>query len=289
MELTARQLASYEENGFVFVEKLFSAAEVRLLVDELPGLFQEETPRKILEKTGAVRSFFAPDHTNEVYKCVTRLEKLVVPSRQIIGNDIYIHQTKINSKQALLGDWWEWHQDFTFWHEEDGIPLPHMVTAMVFLDDVNEFNGPLLVIPGSHKAGMVSGQPNADVASNDPWFSDYQKSTPYMSQLTANLKYTLTPDLLAQWIERQGIVSVKGAAGSVLFFHGSVFHASSNNLSPWHRNTFLVTYNRADNVPAGAGSPRPDFLAGRDYRPIEPCPDHSLATHDQSRRRLLNV
>jgi ectoine hydroxylase len=284
MELTEEQLSFYEENGFLFLENLFSAKEVQILLSELPELFEQETPRKILEKTGVVRSFFAPDHTNDVYKCLTRLEKLVVPSQQIVKNDVYIHQTKINSKQALLGDWWEWHQDFTFWHEEDGISLPHMVTAMVFLNEVNEFNGPMLVVPGSHKAGIVSQQPNAEIESDGKWFSEYQNSTPYMSQLTANLKYTLSQKLLARWVDKQGIISVKGPVGSVLFFHGSIFHASSNNLSPWDRNTFLVTYNSVDNVPIGVENPRPDFLAGRDYRRLQPEPDHALMEFSQSRQ-----
>lgn len=279
MELTAEQLSFYDENGFLFIENLFSKDEAQLILNELPQLFEQETPRKILEKTGAVRSFFAPDHTNDLFRRLTRLEKLVVPSTQLVGNGVYIHQTKINSKQALLGDWWEWHQDFTFWHEEDNISLPNMVTAMIFLNEVNEFNGPMLVIPGSHKTGIVSEQPNHDRESDDKWFSEYQKSTPYMSQLTANLKYTLSQEILARWIEKRGIVSVKGSVGSVLFFHGSIFHASSNNLSPWDRNTFLITYNSVDNVPIGMESPRPDFLAGRDYREIVPCSSDSLIAH----------
>lgn len=120
---------------------------------------------------------------------------------------------------------------------------PDVVTAIIFLDDVNDFNGPLLLIPGSNKAGLVDSDGNMDVMDPDnEWFNSYQQSTSYMSNLTANLKYTLKKFIMEKWVRKCGIHAAKGPVGTVVFFDGMVFHASSNILSPWNRNDYLVTY-----------------------------------------------
>lgn len=279
MHLTTQQLAFYHENGFLLLENVFTEEELQIILHEMKAVIREDSPRKILEKNGAVRSFFAPDFTNELFEKITRLERLVTPSRQLIGEDVYIHQTKINCKHAMVGDWWEWHQDYTFWKQDDGMPAPDVLTAMIYLNDANEFNGPMLLIPGSHKAGVVDAEENkraedADVNSN--WFSEYQNSTTYMSALTADLKYTLKRNTIADWARRKGIVSAKGKAGSVLFFHGNVFHASSNNMSPWERYTFLITYNSVKNALPDIPNPRPSFIANRNFDPVIPVADNAI-------------
>jgi ectoine hydroxylase len=80
----------------------------------------------------------------------------------MLKSDANVHQFKINSKAAYRGDVWEWHQDYIFWQREDGMPTARVVNAVVFLDDVNEFNGPLLLIPTSHHLGVI------DVPAYDP-------------------------------------------------------------------------------------------------------------------------
>jgi ectoine hydroxylase len=196
----------------------------------------------------------------------------------LLATEVYIHQTKINTKRAMAGDWWEWHQDFAYWHQDDGMPSPEVLTAMVYLNDVNEFNGPMLVIPGSHKAGMINDkqdQQRSDENSSD-WFNKYQNSTTYMSALTTNLKYKLNQSTLINWVEKKGIYSAIGPAGSVLFFHGNVFHASSNNLSPWDRNAFLITYNSINNTLRESENRRPEFIANRNFTPVKPIENDYL-------------
>ncbi|MGO4294296.1 phytanoyl-CoA dioxygenase family protein [Chitinophaga sp. RAB17] len=275
MHLTVAQIEQYHENGYLLLENVFSAGEVDHIRREMIKVIAEDSPRRILEKNGAVRSFFAPDHTNETFKRIVCLKRMVIPSSQLIGSDVYAHQTKINSKSAMIGDWWEWHQDYTFWKNDDGMQTPDVLTAMIYLSDTNEFNGPMLLIPGSHKTGTVNDEensaPNGD--NDNEWFENYKASTFYMTALTADLKYTLKQHEIARWAERKGIVSAKGPAGSVLFFHGNVFHASSNNLSPWDRHTFLVTYNSTRNTLTEVERPRPAFIANRNYEKILPLYD----------------
>jgi len=278
MKLTNSQIGEYHENGYLLLKNVFAQEEVDRMLQEMAKVIIEDCPRRILEKNGAVRSFFAPELNNDFFRRLIRIRRLLEPSAQLIGSDVYIHQTKINTKHAMVGDWWEWHQDYTFWKLDDGMKEPDVLTAMIYLNDVNEFNGPMLLIPGSHKAGVLDRERNdtGTGGAEDKWFQDYQKSTSYMSALTANLKYTLKQYTIAKWAEEKGIRSSKAPAGSVLFFHGNVFHASSNNLSPWDRHTFLVTYNSTNNALPEMENPRPHFIAQRNFTPVVPLPDELL-------------
>ncbi len=277
MILTSAQIENFNENGFLLIQNVFTQEEMTLMLEEMEQVIIEDCPRRILEKSGYVRSFFAPEASNEFFARVIRQKRVLRPAMQLLESDVYAHQTKLNTKHALVGDWWDWHQDYTFWKKDDAMLEPTVLTAMIFLNEVTEFNGPLFLIPGSHKAGMLeSGERNIHGEQSEEWFSAYQNSTKYMSALTADLKYTLEQKTIASWIERQGIYSAKGAAGSVLFFHGNVFHASPNNLSPWHRHTFLITYNSTANPLQDIPEPRPGFIASRNFTPIRALDDDSL-------------
>lgn len=267
--LNDSQRLHYQKNGFLLENELFMPEEISVMVREIPKLYALDVPQRIMEKTGAIRSFFGADKLNATFGAVTRLKRLVNRAEDLLGDSVYIHQTKINVKQALLGDWWEWHQDFPYWNLEDAMPQSNVLTAMIFLDNVDEFNGPMLVIPGSHLAGQLDYDSNSNNEKClDSSFEAYQNSTTYMSALTSNLKYTITQPELAQWVAKRGIQSMKGKAGTVLFFHGLIFHASSNNMSPYDRKTFLITYNGVNNHLEEQVIKRPEFLANRDFTPI---------------------
>lgn len=269
MQLTNAQIDQYKKYGYLLVPDLFESTEVEAMLENMQKVVAEDCPRRILEKSGKLRSFFAPEQSSEFFGGVIRDERLVLTSRQLINDEVYIHQTKLNTKHAIVGDWWDWHQDYTFWKKDDGMPNPDVLTAMIFLDDVTEFNGPLFLIPGSHRAGTVDSSERDRKTENDEWFADYQNSTSYMSALTADLKYTLGQRTISEWVAENGIVSAKGKAGTVLFFHGNLFHASPNNLSPWHRNTFLVTYNGVKNKLGAIPNPRPEFIASRNFSAVQ--------------------
>jgi ectoine hydroxylase len=74
------------------------------------------------------------------------------------------------------------------------------------------------------------------------------------------------------------MVAPKGLAGSVLFFHGNIVHGSAANMSPFARNLVLVTFNHHENIPIPTKEPRPEFLASRDYRPVEPLAETALSS-----------
>lgn len=270
MKLTSEQISGFNDQGFLMIENIFTPAETAAFLEEMGRVIQKDSPRRILEKNGSVRTYFAPHLDSAMFDKIHRTERLAGVAAQLLGTDVYLHQSKINVKAAMLGDWWEWHQDYPYWKNDDGMPEDRVLTAMIFLNDVNEYNGPMLLIPGSHKNGVMDDKVNEPDYDESDWYNDYIKQASYMTSLTADLKYKLERETIAKWIVQSGIVSAKCGAGSVLFFHGNVFHASSNNLSPWDRCTYLLTYNSMENTLADIPAPRPEYLANRTFEPIVP-------------------
>ena len=125
------------------MEGILSRGEIEILKAELPTLFDEQGPRRILERDArTVHSVYGLHQTNQTFEPLTRHPKLLEPTQQIIGNTVYVYQFKINAKAAFSGDAWEWHQDYIFWQREDGLPEAQLVNVTVFLDGVEENNGP---------------------------------------------------------------------------------------------------------------------------------------------------
>jgi ectoine hydroxylase len=187
---------------------------------------------------------------------------------QILRSAVYVYQFKVNAKVAFQGDVWEWHQDYIFWQREDGLPEPWLVTASLFLDEVNEFNGPLMIVPGSHKEGVIEPMRTSGVPAG------YEESPGWIANLTADLKYSLNKDCVARLVSARGIVAPKGPAGSVLFFHPNVVHGSVPNMSPFDRRLVLITYNHAAN--RQTKNARPEFLASRNAERLSPVADDVL-------------
>ncbi|MEH1947346.1 MAG: phytanoyl-CoA dioxygenase family protein [Nostoc sp.] len=277
MHLTEEQLLIYQNQGFILLPEYFSRAEVEIMKAELSALSIETSPKKILEKDGkTVRSLHGSHTKNDVFRCLARHPFIVDPAMQIARSKVYIYQFKINIKAAFSGDIWKWHQDYIYWRKEDGMPRPQVVNAMCLLDDMNEFNGPLFIIPGSHKEEMIDvtiHHPQVGTTSSN----NSSNSNGWISSFSANLKYTLSQELVTDLVSKYGITFIKAAAGSILFFDSNIVHASSNNISPFGRSTVIITYNSIENIPLPVQNPRPDFLVSQDYRPVTPLAPDELS------------
>jgi ectoine hydroxylase len=267
MQIAHEKLRQYYDKGFVLLEQIFDEAEIQRLKARLPTLLAEESPRRVLEKDGiTVRSVYGSHMTDELFGRLTRDRRILEPAQQILRSDAYVHQSKINLKAGLSGDVWEWHQDYIFWRNEDGVQLPELTTATVFLDDVNEFNAPVVFIPGSHRRSVI------DVKANSTIPEQYRDNPEWISNLTADIKYSVPRPMIQELVASRGIEAPKGARGSLLLFHPNVIHASSSNVSPFDRTLFLITYNSIHNIPVPMANRRPDFLCSRTYLALRPLP-----------------
>ncbi|MEE8189677.1 MAG: phytanoyl-CoA dioxygenase family protein, partial [Kiloniellales bacterium] len=173
MQLSKAQMAEFEEEGYVFLPDVFSRAEIAVLNAEVPGIFAQQREEVWREKDGkAVRTAFAAHTYNEAFRRLGAHPRLIGPVMQVLGGPVYMHQFKINGKEAFDGDVWQWHQDYGTWARDDLMPEPRAMNVAVFLDEVNEFNGALMFIPKSHKGGVLEAGHDLLTTSYPLWTLD---------------------------------------------------------------------------------------------------------------------
>ena len=263
MKLTQVQIETFDREGYLFFLGLFRPEEIKGLLDEVLALYAQRRPENVREKTGdVVRTNFAAHLYSAPFARLARHPRMVEPVKQLFGEDLYMHQFKINGKQAFDGDVWQWHQDYGTWMNDDQMPTARAMNVAIFLDEVNEFNGPLMFIPGSHKLGVLDAQHDVATTSYPLW--------------------TVDNDLIATLVDRAGgknggIVAPKGPAGSMILFHGCLVHASTSNLSPWNRVSVYLSLCAVSNHIRRFK--RPEYIAHRDFTPIQCLPDDCLLKH----------
>ena len=255
MKLTAYQLGIFEQDGFLVLPNLFSEAEVSLLRARLPALFDQSSECNIREKhSGEVRSALALHQRDDLFARFTRHPRLVEPARQIAATELYIQQVKVNVKGAFGGELFQWHYDFATHHHEDGSPAPRALNVHVFLSDVNEFNGPLYFIPGSHLGAPAPATLDAETTGYPIW--------------------VVEQEALAARANERGLFSATGDAGTALIFGDSLIHGSPANMSPWERPIFSMILNPVDN--ALTTYRRPEHLHHHDLTPVNALKDSCL-------------
>src|SRR2546430_4145264 len=154
MKPTPEHLEQFDCKGYLFFPSLFSRAEIAVLNSEVPRLYAQQRPENVRERgSDAVRTNFAAHLYSYPFARLARHPRMVRPVEQLFGEQVYMHQFKINGKMAFDGDVWQWHQDYGTWRNDDEMPEARAMNVAIFLDEVNELNGPLMFIPGSHKLG----------------------------------------------------------------------------------------------------------------------------------------
>ena len=169
MQLTAEQIHAFDEQGFIFLPGCFREEETALLREEADRVLKLDRQEVWREKTGAPRTAFAAHTFSEVFGLLARHPRLIEPLRQVFGEDVYVHQFKLNAKAAFEGDVWQWHQDYGTWARDDGMPQPRAMNIAVFLDEVLPINGPLMFIPKSHKYGTLAAGHDTSTTSYVAW------------------------------------------------------------------------------------------------------------------------
>jgi len=263
--LDADQLIRYERDGFLVLHDALTQPEVQALRDEVtrmsrdPAILgREET---ITEPGGdAVRSIFRVHELSDMLGRLARDSRLIHVARQILGSEVYIHQSRANMKPGFQGKEFYWHSDFETWHVEDGMPAMRALSCTVLLTDNDATNGPLMLIPGSHKH-----------------FISCQGETPadHYKQSLKKQEYGVPDPVSLQWLAEQGggIYPAIARAGSAVFFDCNTMHGSNSNISPSPRANVFMVYNSVANTlgdPKYGLKPRPEHIAARSARQLQP-------------------
>jgi ectoine hydroxylase len=255
--LTEEQFSFYERNGYLFLEQYFSEEEVGAWRAELKRMQEQYRDRDaefVIREPGGreVRSVFAVHDHNDVFRRLASHPKLTSITDALLGSETYIHQSRINFKPGFTGKEFYWHSDFETWHVEDGMQAMRALSCSIALSDNHPFNGPLMVMPGSHRkfVSCVGQTPENHYKES---LRKQEYGVPDQESLTA----------LA---ERHGIATPTGKAGSVLLFDCNLMHGSSSNISPYPRSNVFLVYNSVHNrlvEPFSGQRPRPGYIAAR--------------------------
>ncbi|MGZ5139007.1 MAG: phytanoyl-CoA dioxygenase family protein, partial [Burkholderiales bacterium] len=109
MKLMPEQIQQFERDGYLFFPSLFSRKEIAVLKAEVPRLYAQQRPENVREKgSDAVRTNFAAHMYSYPFAKLARHPRMVQPVMQIYGDELYMHQFKINGKMAFEGDVWQW-------------------------------------------------------------------------------------------------------------------------------------------------------------------------------------
>jgi ectoine hydroxylase len=262
MKLSAEQLRQFDEQGYLFFPDCFSEEEIALLREEAARILTSDRKEIWRESNGAPRTAFAAHTFSEVFSLFARHPRMVEPLRQYFGEEVYVHQFKLNAKAAFEGEVWQWHQDYGTWARDDGMPEARAMNIAVFLDEVMPINGPLMLIPKSHKQGVLA-------AGHDKLTTSYPL-------------WTLDKETVTRLAAEGGIVAPTGKPGSVLMFHGNLVHASPPNITPYPRKIVYLTLCAVSNHITRFT--RPDWIAHRDFAPIVPVDDDALVAYARARK-----
>ncbi|MFC8825768.1 ectoine hydroxylase [Streptomyces sp. NPDC057137] len=258
----AAGLAGLERDGFLTVDQLIRPDEVSLYRDELDRLITDpavrDDDRSIIEpKSRDVRSVFEVHKLSEIFAGLVRDERVVGRARQILGSDVYVHQSRINVKPGFGASGFYWHSDFETWHAEDGLPNMRTVSVSIALTENYDTNGGLMIMPGSHKTFLgCAGETPKD---------NYKQS------LKMQDAGTPSDEALTGFAEQHGIKLFTGKAGAATWFDCNCMHGSGDNITPFPRSNVFIVFNSVENTavePFAAPAPRPSFIGSRDFTPV---------------------
>jgi phytanoyl-CoA hydroxylase len=240
--ISEQDIAFYREHGYLVVTNVLSADEVadlRRVTEEFvenarartahDEIYDLEDSHSAAEPR--VRRIKTPHQWHESYARVVAHPDILAVLKQLWGPAIRFDVSKLNLKAAGYGAPVEWHQDWAFYpHTNDDL-----AAVGIMLDDVDETNGPLMVIPGSHTGPIL----------------DHHDDQGYFCGAIDPARGELDLD---------EAVKLTGPAGSITIHHARTIHGSATNTSGRPRRLLLHQYRAADAWPILGV---PDYAAWR--------------------------
>jgi ectoine hydroxylase-related dioxygenase (phytanoyl-CoA dioxygenase family) len=246
--LTPKQIADYQRDGYLIVRDFLSPEEVTKLYTIA---VEDDAMRKhsfdLNDQSGKktkLALWYAPG--NDAYGLLTRSRRMVNAVDKLLDGDSAVchFHSKLMQKEPRVGGAWEWHQDYGYWYKNEFLFPDQMMSVMIAITEANRGNGCLQVIGGSHKMGRIEhGFAGEQVGASQHYVDLALKTMP--------------------------LVYVELNAGDALFFHSNLLHRSEANLSDQPRWSLISCYNRSGNVPYNEPSKS-------STTPLQVVPDEAL-------------
>lgn len=228
--ITSTEISRYQDKGYIVVPDVLTATELDEIREELKGLMVDAAavsesngiydlgPAHSSQRTD-VRRIKAPHSVMPSVKRLISNPKMVSVLTSLIGPGVRFQTSKLNIKAAGDGAAVEWHQDWAFYpHTNDDL-----LAVGIMLDDMTQENGPMQMLPGSHKG---------------PVFDHHAQG--YFCGAIDPIKSRLNFDQAE---------SITGNAGSMSFHHVRAIHGSAPNRSASSRNFLLFQFTAVDAFP----------------------------------------
>jgi hypothetical protein len=234
--LSRDQIEFYDANGYILVEDAVTPerlAELRRIAYEFIDRSREVTQSDDVfdldqghsRDTPRLTRIKLPHKQHPLFWGTLKTERTVGVLQSLLGQNVLLQTSKLNTKAPGGGAAVEWHQDWAFYpHTNDSL-----LACGLMLEDVTEANGPLQVVPGTHKGPILSHH-------NDGVFCG-------------------AVDPADPRFDKSRIVTLTGKAGSMTVHHVRTLHGSAPNRSDRARLILFYECHAADAWPLlGAGS-----------------------------------
>ena len=221
---------AYRRDGFVVLPDILTRDEIEVLRQVTDGFVDRARHATAnddvydLEDTHSraeprVRRIKTPHLVAPEYAAAARHPKIVEALQHLWGT-VRFDTGKLNLKSAGFGAPVEWHQDWAFYpHTNDDL-----AAVGIMLDDCDRDNGPMLVLPRSHRG---------------PVYDHHGPDGRFCGAI----------DPAACGLDVSGAVPCIGKAGSITIHHVRAVHGSATNCSGKDRRFLLFQYRAADAWP----------------------------------------
>ncbi|MCE2711290.1 MAG: phytanoyl-CoA dioxygenase family protein [Cryomorphaceae bacterium] len=242
--------ASYDEQGYILV---------RDAVKEIPQFEKllDGSEEKFFEKDDVTLRSVYGFHKNPLFLkwlSESSLIKQIVVS--LLGEEVYLHQCKVNIKNRDESSVWPFHRDYPFWKVFDHFPKNDFLNVVVYLDDVFEGSGELKLIPCSHMEFL-------DREAMDE-LTDYSLE----GSASSDLLFSFSEDEITYFKKKFGVFKTIAQKGSVLLFDPNLIHGSDRSVLDFSRKILILTFNKCMNRPSEI-SQRPNYLCNSDNTPLK--------------------
>ncbi len=224
-----QQHGIYQKEGVFLIPGFLPFSDTAILKNKATTLIQQRSEHHIYREKDILRTVAIDINQDDssFYKLAIHSD-LVNLVYKLLGQPHYLFQLKINPNSPLNKSNYDWHQDFKYWHEYDGMAKPNAVNIAILLEDVIELNGPTVFIPRTHFHGITL---HNDVENNNN-----------KQNLNGNLPYFISDEVAELSKEQHGLVYGMGQAGTLIAFHPNIYHKAINNLSNSNRLVIFITY-----------------------------------------------
>ncbi len=219
--MNSKDFTFYNQNGYLVKKNLISKKIIQKINNEIKKLKQIKNYKyfeykKIKNKKYILR-LQDPHTKHKVFSDLSKNKTIIEIVAKLMGGTARFHHSKLNFKlPSNLGGVIYWHQDWSFYpHTNDDL-----LAVGIYLEDCNEINGPLKVIPKSHKGKLY----------------DHHYKGNFIGKITEKINI-------------KKAVSLTGSAGTVTFHHVRTLHASGLNLTENSRPLLLFGYSANDAWP----------------------------------------